>query len=145
MDFATIVGILFGGGLVFFAIATGAGGMKVFYNLPSLGITIGGMIAATLIHFSLSQFLSIVPVIKKTIIQKMIQPSELIQNMVNYAAINRRDGALALEQEINKIDSQFFVQGLQMIVDGSETGVIRDILSLEIDNLQNRHATGKAI
>ena len=104
MDIATIIGILFGGALIFGAIITGAGGLAVFVNIPSLGITIGGMIAATLIHFSLPQVLGIFTIVKKTIIQKVEQPGALIQKMVNYAAINRRDGALALEQEIGKVD-----------------------------------------
>ena len=145
MDIATIIGILFGGALIFGAIITGAGGLTVFVNIPSLGITIGGMIAATLIHFSLPQVLGIFAIVKKTIIQKVEQPGALIQKMVNYAAINRRDGALALEQEIGKVDNLFFVKGLQMLVDGTESDSIRDIMLLEIENLQARHSTGKAI
>ena len=121
------------------------GGWQMFIHLPSLGITIGGMLCATLIHFSLPQFLGIFSVVKKTIVTKIPTPSELIQKMVNYAAINRRDGALALEQEIRKIDDLFFVKGLQMLVDGQESEAIRDIMSLEVQNLQGRHSTGKKI
>ena len=145
MDIGTIIGIFFGAGLIFFAIITGAGGLKVFVNIPSLGITIGGMICATLIHFSMSQFLSIGPIIKKTLVHKVPSPSELIQKMVNFAAINRRDGALALEQEIRNIDDKFFVKGIQMLVDGSNAESIRDLMSLEIQNLQERHSIGKKI
>jgi len=32
-----------------------------------------------------------------------------------------------------------------MLVDGQDTGVIRDLMSLEIQNLQDRHSTGKKI
>ena len=121
------------------------GGWQMFIHLPSLGITVGGMLCATLIHFSLPQFLGIFTVVKKTIVTKIPTPSELVQKMVNYAAINRRDGALALEQEIRKIDDLFFVKGLQMLVDGQESEAIRDIMSLEVQNLQGRHSTGKKI
>ena len=145
MDIATIIGILFGATLIIGSIVTGPGGLRVFVNIPSLGVTIGGMTAATLIHFSLPQFLGIFTIIKKTIIQKIDPPGDLIQKMINYAAINRRDGALALEQEISKLDNLFFVKGLQMLVDGTESDSIRDVLTLEIDNLQARHSTGKAI
>lgn len=145
MDIATIIGILCGAGLIVGAIATGAGGLKVFINLPSLGITIGGMICATLIHFSLPQFMGIFAIIKKTLISKIPSPSDLTQRMVNYAAINRRDGALALEQEISKLDNHFFIKGMQMLVDGQEPDSIRGIMDLEIQNLQDRHGTGKKI
>ena len=144
MDIATIIGILLGFFVVVSAIVMG-GGWKSFLHLPSLAITIGGMLCATMIHFSLPQFLGIFSVIKKTIVTKIPSASELVQNMVNFAAINRRDGALALEQEIPKVSDMFFVKGLQMLVDGNDAEAIRDFMTLEIDNLQDRHNTGKKI
>ena len=144
MDIATIIGILLGFIVITVAIVAG-GGWQMFVHLPSLGITIGGMLCATLIHFSLPQFLGIFSVVKKTILTKIPPPSELIQQMVNFAAISRRDGALALEQEISKLDDLFFIKGLQMVVDGQESEAMRDIMSLEIQNLQDRHSTGKKI
>jgi len=145
MDIATIVGILFGLIVIIGAIISGGAGAKIFLNYPSLAITIGGMLCATLIHFSLPQFLGIFSVVKKTIITKVPSPSELIQKMVNYAAINRRDGALALEQEISNVNDLFFVKGLQMLVDGQDPEAIRGLMSLEVQYLQERHSTGKKI
>jgi len=144
MDIATIVGILLGFMVITTAIVAG-GGWQIFIHLPSMAITIGGMLCATLIHFSLPQFLGIFLVVKKTIVAKIPSQSELIQKMVNYAAINRRDGALALEQEIPKISDLFFARGLQMLVDGQNSEAIRELMSLEIQNLQERHSTGKKI
>lgn len=144
MDIATIIGVFLGICVVCSAIVMG-GGWQSFVNLPSLAITIGGMLCATMIHFSLPQFLGIFSVIKKTIVTKIPSASELVQNMVNFAAINRRDGALALEQEIPKVNDMFFVKGLQMLVDGNDAEAIRDFMTLEIDNLQDRHNTGKKI
>jgi len=144
MDIATIVGVLLGFTVITTAIVM-SGGWQIFIHLPSLGITVGGMLCATLIHFSIPQFLGIFSVVKKTIVTKIPPPSELIQKMVNYAAINRRDGPLALEQEISKIDDLFFIKGLQMLIDGQESEAMRDIMSLEIQNLQDRHSTGKKI
>jgi len=144
MDIATIIGILLGFVVITSAIVTG-GGWQMFIHLPSLGITIGGMLCATLIHFSLPQFLGIFSVIKNTIITKIPPQSELIQKMVNYAAISRRDGPLALEQEIQKTDNLFFAKGLQMLVDGQESDTINEIMSMEIQYLQDRHSIGKKI
>ncbi len=145
MDIATIVGIIFGLIVIIGAILSGGTGAGIFLNMPSLAITIGGMLCATLIHFSLPQFLGIFSIVKKTIITQIPPHSELIQNMVNYAAINRRDGALALEQEIHNVSDVFFIKGLQMLVDGQDSESIRDMMSLEIQYLQERHSTGKKI
>ena len=144
MDIATIIGILFGFTVIITAIVAG-GGWQMFIHIPSMAITIGGMLCATLIHFSLPQFLGIFSVIKKTVIAKVPSQSELIQKMVNFAAINRRDGALALEQEIPNLDNIFFIKGLQMLVDGRDAEQIRDFMSIEIQYLQDRHLTGKKI
>ncbi len=144
MDIATIIGILLGFMVITTAIIAG-GGWQIFIHIPSMAITIGGMLCATLIHFSLPQFLGIFSIVKKTIISKVPSQSELIQKMVNYAAINRRDGALALEQEIPSLDNSFFIKGLQMLVDGRDSEQIREFMSIEIQYLQDRHSTGKKI
>jgi chemotaxis protein MotA len=144
MDIATIIGILLGFMVIITAIVAG-GGWQMFIHVPSMAITIGGMLCATLIHFSLPQFLGIFSIVKKTIIAKIPSQTELIQKMVNYAAINRRDGALALEQEIPNLDNSFFIKGLQMLVDGRDAEQIRDFMSIEIQYLENRHSTGKKI
>jgi chemotaxis protein MotA len=144
MDIATIVGVVFGFIVILGAIVSG-GGWQIFIHLPSMAITIGGMLCATLIHFSLPQFLGIFSVIKNTIFTKVPSQSALIQKMVNYAAINRRDGALALEQEIHSANDFFLGRSLQMVVDGQDAVDIRELLSLEIHNLQDRHSRGKKI
>jgi chemotaxis protein MotA len=144
MDIATIVGVILGFLVVIGAIVVG-GGWQSFIHIPSMALTMGGMLCATLIHFSLPQFLGIFSVIKKTIISKIPSQSEMIQKMVNFAAINRRDGALALEQEIPNLDNSFFIKGLQMLVDGRDSEQIRDFMSIEVQYLQERHSTGKKI
>jgi chemotaxis protein MotA len=144
MDLATIAGILLGFLVITSAIVVG-GGWQMFIHLPSLAITVGGMLCATLIHFSLPQFLGIFSIIKKTVVAKIPTQVDLIQRMVNYAAVNRRDGTLALEQEIAKVGNVFFSRALQMLVDGKDSDAIEGFMSLEIRNLQERHVTGKKI
>lgn len=144
MDIATIIGMLLGLSVVIGSILMG-GGAGMFFHVPSLCVTIGGMLCATMIHFSLPQFLSIFSIIKKTLIAKIPPQSQLVQKMVNFAAINRRDGTLALEPEIKKLDDPFFAKGLQLLVDGQDADSIRDMLEPEIQYLQERHARGKKI
>lgn len=144
MDLATVIGVSLGFATIVIAIVSGGAGM-VFIHVPSMAIVIGGMLCATMAHFSLGQFLGVFTIIKKTVFNKAISMNELIQHMVNYAAINRRDGALALEQEIGKTNHQFIKKGLQMLVDGQEENSIRTLMSLEIQSLEERHSLGKKI
>lgn len=144
MDIATVIGLILGFSVIVAAILMG-GGALIFVHVPSFILVVGGMLCSVLIHFSLKQFLSIFTVIKKTFLAKVRRPNEIIQQMVNYAAISRRDGALALEEQMRKTDDTFMVKGLQMLVDGQEEDVIRAMMELEIQYLQERHGVGKKI
>jgi len=146
VDFATIVGIVAGFALIIMAVAGGGGsGGAEFLHVPSLMIVVGGMLASTLIHFSLRQVLRIASIAKKTLLCKLPGEHDLIQKMVNYAAINRRDGALVLEQQIADAGDDFLGAGLQMIVDGRKDAEMDDQLGMDIEYLQERHAEGKKI
>jgi len=145
VDFATIVGIVAGFGLIIMAVAGGGSGAAEFLHVPSLMIVVGGMLASTLIHFSLRQVLRIASVIKKTLFCKVPGEQDRIQEMVNYAVINRRDGALMLEKQIGEAGDPFLASGMQMIVDGREDRDMSDQLSMEIETLQERHTEGKRV
>jgi chemotaxis protein MotA len=146
MDIATTLGVILGFVVIIGTIAfESRGGMAIFFNIPAIAIVVGGTTCATMIHFSMGQFLGVLSVVKKTLLNKIAPPQEIIQRMVNYSAVNRRDGALALEQEIGKVRDPFLSKGLQMLVDGVEEHAIRDLLGLEIQYMEERHAMGKKI
>jgi chemotaxis protein MotA len=142
MDIATVIGICAGFGLIGWAIVMG-GSTEIFLDVPAVLIVIGGMIASTFIHFSIGQVLRILAVLKKALFYRLPAEHDLIQQMVNYAAINRRDGALALEQHVRQVRDSFLLKGLQMLIDGQKDEAIEKHLSLEIQYLQERHADGK--
>ncbi|MCD6303379.1 MAG: MotA/TolQ/ExbB proton channel family protein [Planctomycetes bacterium] len=144
MDIATVIGLLAGVGCIVTPVILG-GQPGVFVNMPSVAIVVGGMLCATLIHFSMKQVLQIIAVVKKTLFYRLPGENELIQKMVNYSAINRRDGALALERQIPDAGDDFLVKGLQMVIDGQSEEAIEKQLYIEIQYLQERHADGKKI
>jgi len=146
MDLATALGVIVGFVVIIGTIAYEShGSMGIFFNIPAIAIVGGGTTCATMIHFSMRQFLGVVSVVKKTLVVKIAPPQDSIQKMVNYAAINRRDGALALEQEIPKIRDPFLSKGLQMLVDGADEHHIQDLLGQEIQYMEERHSMGKKI
>ena len=144
MDIATIIGVLAGFACVMISVISGTG-PEAFFHVPSILIVVGGMLSATLIHFSLGQVLRIASVAKNTLFCKLPVETDLIQQMVNYSAIGRRDGALALEQQLANASDPFLVKGLQMVIDGQSEEAIQRQLSMEVQYLQERHADGKKI
>lgn len=144
MDIATIGGIIFGLVVVLGTIQY-EGDLMLFFNIPGIAIVFGGMTCATMVHFSMSQFLGIFSVIKKTVFTRAIAPELIIKQITELATINRRDGALALEQELPKIKNTFLKKGLLLVIDGQNEESIKKNMELEIQYMQERHAIGKKI
>ena len=144
MDLATVIGMLAGFGLITVSILSG-GGAGMFFNIPGVMIVVGGMVSATLIHFSLGRVLKIFALAKKTLFNQLRPEQEIVQRMVDYAAISRRDGALALEQQMAETSDPFLIKGLQMLIDGQDEDTIHQQLSIEVQYLQERHENGKKI
>lgn len=146
MDIATLVGLVVGIGLIVWAIVSGAGD-KVggFLDYQSVAVVIGGTIATTLISFPLRSVLGVANVVKNAFFAKECSPQKLIQDLVSYAEIARRDGILSLERVTREIDDAFLVKGVQMAIDGTDPDLIEQILNTELEGVADRHALGKSI
>ena len=146
MDIATIIGILVGALLLGWSIMSSAGeSAGVFINVPSLLIVFGGAASAVLISFPLKNVLGMFGVVRKTLQQKSRSPVKLIKDLVSYAEVARRDGILSLENLTKEIDDEFIVKGIQMAVDGTDPELIEQIMTSELESLEERHSSGKAL
>ncbi len=144
MDIATLVGIVACFGLMFTAILMG-GSINAFIDVPSMMITIGGTLGATFTSYPLKDVLGVINVVKNTFLFKPQDPVAIIQQLVQFAQIARKEGILALENEIEKIADPFFRKAIQLAVDGTEPEVMRDILETEIAFVEERHKNGAAM
>lgn len=146
MDIATIIGLFLGFGLILTSIAIGGGsGLGAFVDGPSLMITVGGSFAALLINFPLKTCLSALSVIKKCFLTKLPETPQVIAQFKELATVVRKDGMLALEQELEKVDDDFMKRGLEIVISGATDEQIRNVLETELSSIESRHATGKQI
>lgn len=144
MDLSTIIGLVLGVGLVVGSIMLG-GSLQPFFNVPSLMITIGGSFAALLMNFTARQVFGALFVIKKCFIVKLADPQDVIDQFGDLAAIARRDGLIALEPELEKIDDPFMIRGLEIVMGGASKEDVTAVLETEIAQVESRHALGKKI
>lgn len=144
MDFMTVLGIGLGLSLVLGAIAMG-GSIMIFWSLSSIMITVGGSFAALLINFQLPQISTVFRVTKNAFSTEMKDIGEIIQSFVRLGQKARREGLLALEDELSGIDDTFMANGLQMVIDGLEPELIRDIMETEITFTASRHKLGQDV
>ena len=143
MDIGSIVGAVLGWLLVLMAI--GMGGGSGFLNIPSILITVGGAIAATLIHYPLPHVTAVMRVARKALFMKELDYMSVYSELTDYAVRARRDGLLALENDIEKIEDTFMKKGLQMAVDGNSMEVLRGVLENDMAAMQERHIVGQGI
>jgi len=144
MDIATILGVISAFGLVCVAIFIG-GGINLFINIPALMIVIGGTLGATMINYPLSDVVGVFKIAKNALQTKKISISELITTFIRLSHISRKEGILALENEIKAVRDGFFVKGVQLSIDGLEPEQIRDILETEVEFTISRHQLGAEI
>lgn len=144
MDVATMLGAVAGFGLIAAAIFIG-GGAGSFFNVPAVLITVGGTVCATLVHFPLGEVLRIFSVVKRTFAITIPPAEAVIRDMTEFARTARRDGVLALEERMRGLDDEFLAKGLQLIVDGTESDQIRDVMVIELNTLQRHNKLGSSI
>ena len=146
MDLATLIGILLGFSLVGYAVVSKAGAASVaFVDPASAMIVIGGAIASVMAGAPLARFLKTGKFFSKALMHKEQSAQKLIEDLVGYAEIARRDGILSLESAIRDADDPFIVQGIQMAVDGTDPELIDAIMNNELEAIADRHEQGKSI
>jgi len=144
MDLATIVGIVGAFGMIVFTAVNTAGGMIGFtrlLNLPSFALVVMGSYFAVMVANKWSVALGSFGVIKRTFNVPTYNEQAIILKLVAFSEKARREGLLALEDELEDLDDEFMKKGLRLVVDGTDQTIIRDLMELELTQTQARHAT----
>ncbi len=130
VDIATLIGIVFGLGIITTAIVSG-GEIGTFVNAPGLMIVVGGTFAATLIKFRLKDVLSSFTMgIRAAFKGSGSDPVEIYNMALEMGEASRKSGAMALEAFT--APNQLFNHGVRLIIDGYKIEDIRNIIYNEI-------------
>ncbi len=143
MDLGAIIGILGLWILIIWSMLAG-GDLSYFIDTPSLVMVGGGSVAILFFCFPPGYVKGIIPVTKKGFFTTPLNLEKLIEDLVSYAEIARRDGILSLENAAKDIEDEFIVSGIQMAVDGTDPDLIEAVMQSELDNIEERHEFGKA-
>jgi chemotaxis protein MotA len=144
MDAATFIGIIVGFSLVIMAIMFG-GGIDIFFNIPAAMIVFGGTLGITLIRHSLHEVIGMAKVVKNAFFVKVWSYDYIVNLFLDMAHKARKEGILALEDDLQYLKDEFLVKALQMAIDGMDPESIKEILEREINYLQERHHSGAEI
>jgi chemotaxis protein MotA len=139
MKAASAIGIAAAiGGLAMGALMEGSK-LPAFFNVPAMLIVFGGTFGATLAATSMEAMKRIPQLYKRAFQAEPIDLNERVELMVRYAERARRDGLLALDEEVSQLDDEFTRKGLQLVVDGTDPELVREILENDMDGMAGRH------
>ncbi|WP_117170614.1 flagellar motor protein MotP [Paraliobacillus sediminis] len=146
-DILTPIGITLGFMMIIFGIISSGGtsGFVSFIQVASIIIVLGGLVAALLINFNLDQIKLTGSVLKETFNRNEQNLGDLIQLFERLSERARREGLLALENELESVDDPFIKKGVLLAIDGIEPEVINDIMNAEITAMEDRHLKGRII
>ena len=111
-----------------------------FVDYPSIMITIGGSLFATLAMCpSIKDFILNLKSISLTFRNFTMNEEETIRQIIGLADTARKEGLLSVEEASNSIEDRFLKKGILLIVDGTDPELVRCILQNEIDFIDSRH------
>jgi chemotaxis protein MotA len=144
MDIATLIGILAGLVCIGYGLTSG-GSPQAFLDISSIFIVMGGGIASGLISYRVGEVVKIIPVVAKAFIGKADIRYQTIESIVSLSRKARRDGLLAIENDVEQIEDEYLKSALQLIVDGEEPDSVRESMLIEMESLKARHLKGQSL
>lgn len=137
LDLAAVIGILLGVGAIVGGNIIEGGNTGHLVQFAAALIVFGGTFGATLLSFSLHDVrhaLACLPIIFRV---KQHNPDQIIEQVLELLVKARKMGLIALQPEIMKIDNPFMRKGLNLVIDGMNPAMIRDILYQEITTYED--------
>jgi chemotaxis protein MotA len=139
MDITTLLGILVAVASLIIAFVSDGGSISALAQAPAALIVFGGTIGATLTSVSMRDMLGVGRYLKIAFFQRRQDPLKIIENLADLATVARREGILALEEQLVDIDDPFLRRGLQLVVDGVDPELVKSMLETELSYVEERH------
>ena len=142
MDLSTVIGIVLGiGGLLAGFILEG-GHPGTLLAGPAAIIVFGGTAGAVMASFPMADLKNITHWFRIAFTNQTFGTVEAYETLVRFAEKARREGLLSLEQELETVTDRFTRQGMQLVIDGTDPEITREILESNITILEKRHKMG---
>jgi chemotaxis protein MotA len=139
MDISTIIGLVAAFALFAWSILIGGASPLIYIDIPSIVMVIGGSFAALMIANPLGRVLGIFKYFMQAVRLATFETEKMIGVLVEFSERARREGLLALEDNLQELDDDFMRRGIQLVVDGTDPEIIKSILYNEANQLESRH------
>jgi chemotaxis protein MotA len=140
MDISSLIGIFGAFGMVVFSVISSGNSLLAIMDLPSFLMVVLGSYFALMLSSTLSDALGVWSLFGRTFKVPLFNEQGIITKMMAFSEKARREGLLALEDELEDLDDEFMKKGLRLVVDGTDGEIIRTLMELELSQMQGRHA-----
>ena len=145
MDRLSLIGLFLAlASLVGGSILKGAG-LASLWSPAAFVIVIVGTVAAILLHTSPAVFKHAFKIVRWVVRPPHSDRRELIQQIVEWSNIARRQGLLGLESQVEAQQDPFLRKGLQLLVDGVEPESMRHMLEIELGSQEHQDQAGAKV
>lgn len=146
MDITMIISIIVAFASMIMAFVLDGGHVHKLLEPTAAMIVFGGTFGAIGVSFK-SQVLVKLPKIIAIAFKKQKQDrQQIIDTFWKVSNLARTSGLLSLETEIqNNTYDKFIVEGLQLVMDGTDPEIIKKTLENKVDNMEYRHSKGIAV
>jgi len=145
LEIGTIAGLVFGIVSIFGSFLMEGGRIGALIMIPAMTIVFGGTFATAMIGTSFKQFSKIWKFALIAFMPAKRDVEKLIESLVRYATIARKEGLLVLEKELNGVNDKFLRKMLQFAIDGTDPQTMRALADAEMGFLNERHTANAGV
>ena len=145
MDILTIIGIVIGFGAIIGGQVLEGGSVHAIMQGTAAIIVFGGTLGAVLIQYPASTVLLALKNTRKVFLDPRNDPKRVITEIMEMSAIARKSGLIAVESMVGDTKSSFFRKGLQLVVEGTEPKLTREILEIEMNYFEEYNNTSARV
>lgn len=146
MDLTTLIGLMFGILALVIGFMLEGGHVSSLFEVTAIFIVFGGTIGAVIVSYPFSELKRLPALTMAAFRDPSLNSSEMIVQMVDMATIARREGVLALESHLDDMDADpLMKEGLQLVIDGSDPELIKEMLEIELDFFERQNEMGAKI
>ena len=131
--------------MIALGIATGGGNILSYLNTTSVFITVGGAFLATLASNPWSHIRRSFSAIQIAFTRRKTDPIQTILTLLSFSEKARREGLLALEDDLEDVQDKFLQSAIRLVVDGAEPDLIKNIMTTELDSIDRRHESARKV
>ncbi|HEY8100855.1 MAG TPA: flagellar motor protein [Burkholderiaceae bacterium] len=138
MDIISLIGLVVGIASVIGGQVLEGGHISSLMQPTAMLIVVGGTLGAVALQSPRSTFIAGLKMSLWVFFPPDMHPDTLIERLVYWSQISRKEGMLTLEAELDSLDSVFEKRGLQMVIDGLEAEQFGEALDIEISAYEAR-------